>query len=210
MRRILREEVKDLVQYEKVRDEMRRRLIALKRLRRVPVGERLTFLFENRETVLFQIQEMIRTERMVDEEKIGEEIEINNELIPGERELSATLFIEVDEPARIREVLDRFQGIDRGEVVVFQIGGRFRVPGIFEGGRSKEDKISAVHYVKFPFSEPARQAFLNLEEPVELVVDHPYYKERTSIEGDTRRSLIEDLTADLQNAGLPSSRLGHR
>lgn len=204
MLKISRDDVKDLVQYEKGRDEMRRRLIALKRLRRVPVGERLTFLFENRETVLFQIQEMIRTERMVDEEKIREEIEINNELMPGERELSATLFIEVDEPARIREVLDRFQGIDRGEVVFFQIGERFRVVGIFEGGRSKEDKISAVHYVKFPFSEPARQAFVDLKAPVDLIMDHPRYKERTKIEGETRRSLSEDLTEDLQKAGLPS------
>ena len=68
MRKILREDVRDLVQYEKVRDEMRHLLIALKRWRRVPVGDRLTFLFENRETVLFQIQEMIRTERRVKEE----------------------------------------------------------------------------------------------------------------------------------------------
>jgi hypothetical protein len=195
MQKILRADVKDLVQYEKVRDEMRRRLIALKRARRVAVGDRLTFLFENRDTVLFQIQEMIRTERMVDEEKILEEIEINNELIPGERELSATMFIEVDEPGRIREVLDRLQGIDRGEHVYFQIGERFRVTGVFESGRSKEDKISAVHYVKFPFSEAARDAFLGVRVPVELVVDHPRYTERTTIEGETRQRLIEDLTA---------------
>ncbi len=194
MQKVVRGDVKDLVQYEQARDEMRHRLIALKRPRRVPVGERLTFLFENRETVLFQIQEMIRTERMVDEEKIREEIEVNNELIPGERELSATMFIEVDEPGRIREVLDRFQGIDRGEVVYFQIGERLNVPGIFEGGRSKEDKISAVHYVKFPFSEPARDAFLDFGVPIELVVDHPRYKERAKIDGETRRSLMGDLT----------------
>lgn len=195
MQKILRADVKDLVQYEKVRDEMRRRLIALKRARRVAVGDRLTFLFENRDTVLFQIQEMIRTERMVDEARICEEIEINNELIPGERELSATMFIEVDEPGRIREVLDRLQGIDRGEHVYFQTGERFRVTGAFESGRSKEDKISAVHYVRFPFSEAARDAFLDVRVPVELVVDHPRYKERTTIEGETRQRLIEDLTA---------------
>ena len=195
MQKILRGDVKDLVQYEKVRDEMRRRLIALKRARRVAVGDRLTFLFENRDSVLFQIQEMIRTERMVDEAKICEEIGINNELIPGERELSATMFIEVDEPGRIREVLDRLQGIDRGEHVYFQIGERFRVTGVFESGRSKEDKISAVHYVKFPFSEAARDAFLGLRVPVDLVVDHPRYKEQVKIDGETRQRLIEDLTA---------------
>ena len=195
MQKISRGDVKDLIEYEKVREETRRRLIALKRTRRIPVGDRLTFLFENRDTVLFQIQEMIRTERMVDEEKIREEIDVCNELMPGERELSATMFIEVDEPGRIREVLDRFQGIDRGGVVCFQIGERFTAPGIFEAGRSKEDKISAVHYVKFPFSAPARDAFLDLQVPVELVVDHPRYKEWTKIEGETRRSLTEDLTA---------------
>lgn len=194
MQRILRDDVRDLVQYEKVRDEMRRRLIALKRWRRVPVGDRLTFLFENRETVLFQIQEMIRTERMVSEDKIREEIETYNELIPGERELSATMFIEVDDPGRVREVLDRLQGIDRGETVALQIGGRFRVPGIFEGGRSNEEKISAVHFVKLTFSDPARDAFRDWRETVELVVDHPRYKAQAKIDGDTRRSLIADFT----------------
>ncbi len=193
MQKVSREDVKDLIEYEKVREEMRRRLIALKRARRVAVGDRLTFLLENRDTVLFQIQEMIRTERMVEEEKILEEIEINNELIPGERELSATMFIEVDEPGRIREVLDRLQGIDRGEHAYFQIGERFRVTGVFESGRSKEDKISAVHYVKFPFPEAAGEAFLDLSVPVELVVDHPRYQGRTKIDGETRQSLIEDL-----------------
>jgi len=178
MQKILRDDVQDLVQYEKVRDEMRQRLIGLKRWRRVPVGDRLTFLFENRDTVLFQIQEMIRTERMVKEEKILEEIETYNDLMPGERELSATMFIEVDDPGRIREVLDRLKGIDQGSTVALQIGGRFQVPGIF---------------VKFPFADSARDAFLDWREPVELVVDHPLYKGQTKIDGDTRRSLMADF-----------------
>jgi len=193
MQKILRDDVRDLVQYEKVRDEMRHRLIGLKRWRRVPVGDRLMFLFENRDTVLFQIQEMIRTERMVKEEKILEEIETYNDLMPGERELSATMFIEVDDPGRIREVLDSLKGIDRGSTVGLQIGGRFQVPGIFEGGRSNEEKISAVHFVKFPFSDAARDAFLDWREPIELVVDHPGYKRQTKIDGDTRRSLMADF-----------------
>jgi len=193
MQKILRDDVRDLVQYEKVRDEMRQRLIALKRWRRVPVGDRLTFLFENRDTVLFQVQEMIHTERMVREEKILEEIETYNDLIPGERELSTTMFIEVDDPGRIREVLDRLKGIDRGSTVALQIGGRFEAPGIFEDGRSNEEKISAVHFVKFNFSDAARDAFLDWREPVELVVDHPRYKGQTRIDGETRRSLMADF-----------------
>ena len=194
MRKIHRDDIKDLVEYEKARDAMRGRLIALKRSRRVPVGDLLTFLFENRETVLFQIQEMIRTERIVEEEKIREEIEIYNELIPDERELSATMFIEVDDPGRVRAVLNRLQGIDRGETVYFQMR-EHKVTGIFESGRSTEDKISAVHYVKFPFSEAARDAFLDSRVVVEVVVDHPHYQARTNIDGEVRRSLTQDLTS---------------
>ena len=194
MRKIHRDDIKDLVEYEKARDAMRGRLIALKRSRRVPVGDLLTFLFENRETVLFQIQEMIRTERIVEEEKIRGEIEIYNELIPGERELSATMFIEVDDPGRVRAVLDQLQGIDRGEAVYFRMRD-LKVAGIFESGRSTENKISAVHYVKFSFSEAARDAFLDSRVAVEVVVDHPHYQARTNIDEGVRRSLTQDLTS---------------
>lgn len=193
MQKIHRDDIKNLVEYEKVRDVIRGQLIALKRSRRVPVGDLLTFLFENRETILFQIQEMIRTERLVEEEKIREEIEIYNVLIPDERELSATMFIEVDDPGRVRAVLNRLQGIDRGEAVYFLMR-ELRVTGIFESGRSTEEKISAVHYVKFPFSEAARDAFLDSRVAVEMVVNHPYYQARTKIDGEVRRSLIKDLT----------------
>jgi hypothetical protein len=203
MEKIRREDVKDLVEYEKVRDAFRHEVIEIKRARRVAVGDRVMLLFENRATVLFQIQEMIRTERMVDEERIREEIEVNNDLIPADHELSATLFIEVDDPGRVREVLDSFQGIDRGETVFFRIGDRHRIVGVFETGRSKEDKISAVHYVRFPFDDPEREAFMDPSEPVELVVDHPRYQRRVPIDGAVRRSLMRDLTAGPLGSGSP-------
>ena len=193
MQTVKLEEIKNIAGYELEREAWRPQVMALKDRRRVRVGGHLTFLFENRDTVLFQIQEMIRTERMVKEEKILEEIETYNDLMPGARELSATMFIEVDDPGRIREVLDSLKGIDRGSTVALQIGGRFEVAGIFEGGRSNEEKISAVHFVKFPFSDSARDAFLDWREPVELVVDHPRYKGRTNIDGDTRQSLMADF-----------------
>jgi hypothetical protein len=92
--KLRREDLLDLVQYEKAREKMRGSVIELKNRRRVPVGDTLTFLFENRETVLLQIQEMIRTERIVDEDKIAEELATYNALVPDAGELSATLFIE--------------------------------------------------------------------------------------------------------------------
>jgi Protein of unknown function (DUF3501) len=149
MQQIHLSEIKDLVEYEKARDAMRARVIELKRNRRVPVGDNLTFLFENRDTVLFQIQEMVRTERIVDEARIQEEIDAYNVLIPGPGELSATLFIEIPELVRlsndeVRRTINRFQGLDRGGVAL-RLGDRPPIPARFEEGHSKEEKMAAVH-----------------------------------------------------------------
>src|SRR5712691_7709326 len=116
MQQIHLSEIKNLVEYEKARDAMRARVIALKKNRRVSVGENLTFLFENRDTVLFQIQEMVRTERLVEEPRIQDEIDAYRILLPGPGELSATLFIEIPDLVRmsqeeVRRTVNRFQGL---------------------------------------------------------------------------------------------------
>ena len=109
MKAVERKEVLELGEYEEVREHFRRRVIELKRLRRVPLGGSLTVLFENRDTVLYQIQEMIRTERITREDAILHELETYNELLPGQDELSATIFIEFPERVERERVhiLDR-------------------------------------------------------------------------------------------------------
>ena len=97
MQKIRLDEVKNLYEYEKVREGFRREVIAAKARRRIPVGDRLSFVFENRQTVLFQIQEMVRAERIVADARIQDEIDVYNDLIPGPGELSATLFIEIED-----------------------------------------------------------------------------------------------------------------
>src|SRR5262245_9030094 len=97
---------------------MRARVIDLKRHRRLALGRNLPLLFENRDTVLFQVQEMIRTERIVDDAKIQDELDVYNALVPEVGELSATLFIEIPELVRmtqdqVRETVNRFQGLER-------------------------------------------------------------------------------------------------
>ena len=186
------EEILDLEAYEKIRDAFRREVIRQKALRRVPVGDLITFVFENRDTVRFQIQEMLRAERITDPAKVAEEVAVYNTLLPGEGELSATLFIEVPDPARIRETLELLVGIDREGCVTLTVGPH-RVPGVFEKGRSREDKVSAVHYVRFPFSPEARKAFLDEAQDAFLVVDHPHYRHRQWLGEATRRALIQDL-----------------
>ena len=192
MRKIERADVRDIIEYEKARDGFRRRIIEIKKRRRVGVGRDLTFVFENRDTMIFQIQEMMRAERIVHEEGIADEIEVYNTLIPDENELSATLLIEITDQRRIKPVLDRLMGLDEPECVSLQFGGE-RVYAVFEEGRSNEEKISAVHFVRFPFSGPQARRFRSGEDTAYLCVDHPNYKRRTKIDPETRASLEADF-----------------
>jgi hypothetical protein len=189
-------ELKDVLNffdYEKVRDDRRRRVIALKRARRVSVGRYLSFVFENRETLLFQIQEMCRVERIAADARIQDEIDVYGALLPQPGELSATLMIEIADKGEIKPVLDRFLGIDTGPRVWIQVGKEFAVPGEFEAGHSdaEKGKLAAVHFVRFAFSEPAIRAFAG--SPVFLAVDHPGERARAQLSEETKAALLEDL-----------------
>ena len=194
-------ELKDVLNffdYEKVRAEMRGRVIDLKRVRRVPVGEHLSFVFENRDTVLFQIQEMCRVERITDDARVQDEIDVYNALLPGPGELSATLFIEITDKDQIQAVLGRYIGIDAGGIDVgpmvwIQVGKDFALPGEFEAGHSDEEKgkLSAVHFVRFAFPPDAVRAFAG--SPVHLVVDHPAVRARVELPAETKVQLLQDL-----------------
>lgn len=189
-------ELKDILnffEYEKVRAEMRGRVIDLKRVRRVPVGEHLSFVFENRDTVLFQVQEMCRVERITDDARVQDELDVYNALLPGPGELSATLFIEITDKDQIQAVLDRFMGIDVGPTVWIQVGRDFALPGEFEAGHSDEEKgkLSAVHFVRFAFPPDAVRAFA--DSPVHLVVDHAAVRARVELQAETKTQLLQDL-----------------
>lgn len=185
-------EILNLVAYEKVREARRRAIIELKRRRRVQVGRYLTFVFENRETVWFQIQEMVRAERIVDEGKISEEVEVYNGLLPRAGELAATMMIEITETAAIKLVLDKLLGIDTRDYVRLTVGPHV-VVGDFESGHSDEErgKLSAVHFVRFKLPPEAPGIFMAAE--VALVVDHPNERARTVLSEETKRSLLQDL-----------------
>ena len=190
MRKVALEDIMGFSAYEKIREKFRERIIELKQQRRVSVGDKVTLVFENRDTVIFQIQEMMRAEKIGDLDKIREEIDVYNELVPEPGELSATLFLEIEDQTHLRDELLKFLGID--EALYLRIGNH-SIHARFEEGRSKEDKISAVQYVKFPFSETALEA-LKKGEKAELVIDHPNYRASMPLLPETRQSLMEDLT----------------
>jgi hypothetical protein len=190
VKRLERADLLDLVAYEKAREGILARTIALKAPRRVAVGDRLTFVFENRDTVFFQIQEMMRAERIVHDDKIQAELDVYNELLPGPHELSATLLIEIPEKELVRRELDRLIGID--EHVFLRVGAA-RVQAAFDPKQFEEERISAVQYVRFPLGPSLAARFSDPSVAVELSVEHPNYRASTLITGAARASLAADL-----------------
>jgi len=174
--------------YEGVREQFRREVIAAKRDRRVQVGPFISFVFENRTTVKFQVQEILRIEQIADPAQVAEELEGFNSMLPGPGELSATLMIELTgSDAEVKEQLARLFGLR--DHVWLQVGGA-RVKGELEPNREEPGRVSAVQYVRFPVPDgPAL-----LRGPASLVIDHPAYQHRAELPEATRRSLTQDLS----------------
>lgn len=190
MRKLDPSEILDLTAYEKIRDTYRAETIEMKRSRRLQVGDRLMFIFENRRTVRFQIQEMIRTERIVLEEAVAAEVAVYNALVPGEGELSATLMIEIPDLSQVRSELDRLVGID--EHVAMVVGGE-AVPACFDDKQFETGRIAAVQYLKFPLGADLALRFRDPSVAVTVEVAHPNLRVVQVIEGALRASLADDL-----------------
>lgn len=197
MKKIEISDLKNLHEYELIREDWRREVIAVKARRRVVVGPSMSFAFENRLTVLNQIQEMCRAERIVRPGAVQAEIDVYNELLPGPGELSATLFVEFPRLEDVQPALDAMIGLDDGKCVWLEIGGS-RTYARFLEGQGRGDRIAAVQYVRFPVGggEGMRDALRDPAVPVVLVVDHAGYRARAEVPPYTRHDLANDLAAD--------------
>jgi hypothetical protein len=189
VRPITRRDIKGPALYGPIRDDLRNRVIAMKRPRRVVIGDRVALVFENRHTLTLQIEEMCRAESLTRDEQIEAEIAVYNELMPTENSLSATLFIELPADADAYVALKQLVGLD--EHVVLHIGPH-AIRAAFEPGRSTEDKISAVQYTRYPLSPEARAALLTPGTKIAVEIDHPNYRYRVECPEETRASLAGD------------------
>jgi len=183
--------------YEALREAYRARVMALKQERRLAVGERTTLVFENRETIRFQVQEMMRVERLREPARVQHELDVYNELVPGGDELSATLFIEIPDRTRIREELDRLLGIDA--CVHLELGGgedALRVRARFDERQLEEERISAVHYLRFALPPEARAALGDPARAARIQIDHPRYRHAAALPSALRAALVADLAGD--------------
>jgi hypothetical protein len=192
MRKIVLDEVLDLTGYEKARNEFRARAIAAKEVRRIGLGDLITVFFENRLTMHYQLQEMMRTERMVKDEQIREEMAVWNGLVPGTDELSMTLMIEQTDHSKVKETLHELSGLE-GHVAL-RIGER-EVRAAFEPGRSDENVVAAVQYLKFKLSPAEREALLR-DDDVRVAIDHPRYRAETRLPRASLEALREDLKSE--------------
>ncbi|MGE0276169.1 MAG: DUF3501 family protein [Nitrospiraceae bacterium] len=189
---LTQEDLIPLAEYEQQRDAFRRRIIDVKRRRRISIGPLVTMVFENRDTLQFQVQEMVRAERILDPVKVQDELDVYNALLPQSGELSATLLIEITETDRMQHWLDSFMGLDRGQTVALRAGTE-QVFAEFEGGHSHETKISAVHFVRFRPSTGMIAAFNDPAIRVALSVRHGAYQEEVDVPWEMRQEWLTDL-----------------
>jgi len=183
----------NIIEYEKVRHTYRQDIIAYKKNRRISLGPNVMLTFENEKTLTFQIQEIMRAERLVHDEQIQEEVDVYNTIMPPENGLSATLFIEVVEEAKIRPVLNKFIGLTDHQTLYLDINGE-KVYAEFEQGREEENKISSVHYVQFLFSNEQKNNFTDSESETKLGIDYKDYKYTETVPDGLQRSLCGDLS----------------
>jgi hypothetical protein len=191
MRKLTFEDIQDLRQYEREREEFRRGIIEMKKRRRVPLGDLLTITFENTDAMRFQVQEMARIERMLTDEQIREEVETYNQLIPEAGELSGTLFLEIDDKQRLYEWLPKLVSIQRSVSIWLHDGSSLPSIPQDEERLTREETTTTVHYLTFRFTREQIDAFAS--GPARIVVDHPHYNAVVELTKEQRDDLLGDL-----------------
>jgi hypothetical protein len=189
-------DIADLRAYEREREAFRSHVIALKKRRRVHLGTILTLVFENRDTIRFQIQEMARVEKLITDEAIQGELDTYNPLIPSAGQLSATVFLELTSEDQLREWLPKLVGIERSLLLRAGEGPsavevRATTEEAHAAQLTREEVTASVHYVRWDLT-PEEVAAVE-RGPVHLVVDHPAYSEEAELAPSTVAELLLDL-----------------
>ena len=186
-------DIADARAYERERSETTKRVIAMKARRRLPLGTFVTVVFENRETIRHQIQEMARVEKLFTDEEIQAEIDIYNSMIPEPGQLCATLFIELTSDDQMREWLPRLVGIERS--LVFRLADGSEVRSVTEAQHesqlTRDEITAAVHYVQFVFT--ADQVDLMARHGAVFACDHPAYLEDITLSDANLEEFLSDL-----------------
>ncbi len=179
--------------YARQRNDFRASVIAHKKNRKVELGDHVALAFEDELTIRYQIQEMLRIERVFEEDGIRGELEAYAPLVPDGRNFKATMMIEYPDPVERKRMLARLKGIE-GRVWI-RVEGAERVYAVADEDleRENDEKTSAVHFLRFELSEPMAQA-LKQGAPLAIGVDHPEYRaEIPAVPPNVRNALVADL-----------------
>ena len=193
MQKLRESDLLSLEKYARERNEFRARVMAHKKNRQLSVGPNTLWLFEDRLTVQYQVQEMLRTQRIFEAEGIDEELEAYNPLIPDGRNWKVTLLIEFPDPEIRRVQLERLRGVE--DRCWIQVAGSARLFAIADEDleRENETKTSAVHFLRFELSD-SMAAALKGGAALSAGVDHPAYRHALEpLPDNVRRALIADL-----------------
>lgn len=190
MKSVERSEVLRIGEYENLRPQFRARVIAEKKQRRVKIGDRISAVFETHDSVLLQVQEMLRTERITREAAIMHEIETYNALVPGADELSLTAMIEIDDKETRERFLVEARGIESAFFV--EVDGE-RTAGSVEPARLLDDRASAVIYLKFKLTSGQAEHVRTGKPAVALGVEHAAYRVRETLGAELVAALADDL-----------------
>ena len=182
MKRVNRQEILDYVTYEEERDKLRKKIMKIKNLRRINVGGVLSFLFENTDTVRYQIQEMVRVERIVKDTDILHEIKTYNELLGNSGELGCTLLIEIDDSEERQEKLIQWLDLPNHLYLSLKDGSRIRAS--FDERQIGDSRLSSVQYIKFDTGGKT---------PFAIGSDLPLLKAETTLTVEQQKALSEDL-----------------
>ncbi|KEO81357.1 DUF3501 family protein [Tumebacillus flagellatus] len=190
---ITRSDLVALSTYRQGRDEYLQKMIQYKKSRRLKLGQDISLLFENRQTVLFQIQELAHSEDLTDPKELDEYIDIYSGMLPGDDELSATLFIERDNQEELSKLLANLKGIEQH--LFLQVGDE-KLKAVFEEEHDDREFTTSVHYLKFPLTGTAKAYLTNgsyEHETVRVILDHPNLQVTTPLDADHVASLAKDL-----------------
>lgn len=191
MNRLSEADILDKGAYEAARDTFRRRIMVMKDKRRVAVGAHVTIHFENRDTMHYQVQEMLRAEgSWLRPGAVAEELEAYNPLIPQHGELSATMMIEYETAAERVLHLPQFVQIDRH--VWLQIGDSAPILATFDRGQIDEHKVSSVQYIKFALDDEQRRLLATDGTVVRIRIDHPAYTAQAVLSEESRKAICRD------------------
>jgi hypothetical protein len=189
---ITRDSLLTLEAYAKERQAFRARVLAHKRARTVHIGDHVTLLFEDELTVRYQIQEMLRIEKMFEEAGIQDELAAYNPLVPDGSNLKATMLLEYEDVDARRDALATLRGIE--DALWLQIDGFARVHAIADEDldRENEQKTSAVHFVRFELA-PGMVAAFKSGRPVAIGADHPNYHAEIALPANVQAALAKDF-----------------